>query len=203
MRTIFILSLIFINLLAQNIVVEGEVKINGKKLNTHNKVNLGDFIETGKDSKVMFNVGKDAFLVKANSKFNIQKTKSGVKTLNVITGGVLGVFKKGSKYSIQTNNMTAGIRGTGIYIESVDNKSYFCTCYGETHVTTKKAQTTLKATHHNMIWIKPDGTIKPTKDMRNHTDNELREIEKLVGRIPEFDKTVNKHDALLRGESGY
>jgi len=174
--------------------ITGDVKINGKKATPNMKVNLGDFIETGKKSKVMFKINKDAFLAKENTKMRIKKNKKGIKTLNVITGGVLGVFKKGSKYDIKSNNMTAGVRGTGIYVESVDKKSYFCTCYGTTDVKSSKAHQELHATHHNMIWIKPDGTIKPAKEMRGHNDDELRELEKMVGRVPDFDQPRPTHN---------
>jgi hypothetical protein len=84
--------------------------------------------------------------------------------------------------------MTAGIRGTGVYIERVEGKSYFCTCYGKTDVHSHKEHKLMEATHHNMIWVKDDGTIKKAKEMKNHTDDELRELEKMVGRVPLFDK---------------
>jgi len=202
MRLLIVLVIIFNTLLASDMVIKGDVEINGKKATANMKVKLGDFIQTGKKSKVMFTIGKDAFLVKSNSKFRIKQEKKGIRTLNVITGGVLGVFKKGSQYDIKSNNMVAGIRGTGIYIESVDKKSYFCTCYGKTHVYTNKEQVTLTATHHNMVWIKPDGSIKATKEMRNHTDDELREIEKMVGRIPQFDQEIDLN-SVLSGNGGY
>jgi hypothetical protein len=39
-----------------------------------------------------------------------------------------------------------------------------------------------------MAWVLADGTIKPAKKLRDHNDDELRELESMVGRIPPFDK---------------
>lgn len=203
MRLILTLMIITSTLFASDTVVEGKVTINGKKATAAMKVNLNDFIETGKASKVMFRINDDAFLAKEKTKMSIKEGKNGIKTLNVITGGVLGVFKKGSKYDLKTNNMTAGVRGTGIYLEKVDKKSYFCTCYGSTQVHSNKAHQKLHATHHNMVWIKPDGTIKPAKEMRDHSDDELRALEKMVGRVPDFDKPKKSHEDILKDDSGY
>lgn len=180
-----LISTTFLN--AANIKVQGDVFINGKKANESMKVNLGDYIKTSKNSKIVFNIGQDAFMAKGKSEFSIDKS-DGIKKINVVTGGLLGVFKKGSKYKLSTENMTAGIRGTGVYLESLEHKSYFCTCYGETKVGVGDKNFKLQATHHHMIWVKEDGTVKDAKKMRHHTDDELRELEALVGRVPAFDK---------------
>lgn len=166
---------------------KGQVLINDKMVDSNTVVNLGDFIETNKNSTVRFNIGKDAFMAKENTKFQVIK-KDGEKVLNVISGGVLAVFGNEDKHSVKTENMTAGIRGTGVYLEHKDGKSYFCTCYGHTHLDTKVSSKELKATHHNMVWVKEDGNIKPAEKMLNHSDDELRTLEAMVGRVPEFDK---------------
>ncbi|MGB7401847.1 MAG: hypothetical protein WA916_04670 [Arcobacter sp.] len=179
--------LFVLNVFADSVISKGEVYINGQKATKTSVVKLGDFIKTGKNSKVKFNIGKDAFLANADTKFSIEE-KGGLKTLNVVTGGVLAVFGKGgSKHEVKTENMTAGIRGTGVYVEHIDGKSYFCTCYGETQLNTAKAHKSYEAKHHNMAWVLADGTIKPAKKLRDHNDDELRELEAMVGRIPPFD----------------
>lgn len=187
----FLIGLCFLfvlNLFADSLQSSGEVYINGKKATKSSIVKLGDFIKTGKNSKVKFNIGKDAFLANANTKFSIEE-KGGLKTLNVVTGGVLAVFGKGGdKHEVKTENMTAGIRGTGVYVEHMDGKSYFCTCYGETELKTAKAHKFYEASHHNMEWVLSDGTVKPAKTLKDHNDDELRELESMVGRIPPFDK---------------
>lgn len=184
---LFIISISVV--LAGDLKVQGNVFINGKKANSNMKVNLGDFIKTAKNSKVVFKIGEDAFMAKENTEFSIEKN-NGIRKLNIVSGGVLGVFKKGDRTDLVTENMTAGIRGTGVYLESINHKSYFCTCYGKTDVeiTKTKQHKTLQATHHSPIWVEEDGTLKVSKEMRHHTDDELRELESLVGRIPPFDK---------------
>lgn len=188
MKKIMILITLFaISSYAQTIVTSGSVLVNGKQVNKQTVIKIGDFIETQKNGKIKFNIGKDAFSAKQNSKFNF-KIKNDKKILNVVAGGVLSVFKKGEgKHEVQTSNMTAGIRGTAVYLEIKDDKEYFCTCYGETQMKTKHEEHNFKATHHNMVWIN-DGKIKPAKKKVGHTDDDLRELEAFVGRIPEFDQ---------------
>lgn len=194
MRKMFIITVIislFTSLFAsQKINTEGEVLVNGAKLTKSTVIKIGDFIETKKNSKIKFNIGPNAFLAKGKSKFKLENN-SGVKTLNVLAGGVLAVFKKGGgKHAVKTPNMTAGIRGTGVFLEydEENKKAYFCTCYGETHLHTHKEELRLSADHHNMLWVKEDGSTKSEASMRGHKDDDLRELEAFVGRIPEFDQ---------------
>ena len=187
-KIIICLSTIFLfTAFADSVVSSGEVYINGKKATKNSVVKLGDFIKTGKNSKVRFNIGKDAFLAKGNTKFSINE-KGGLKSLNVVTGGVLAVFEKGGNHEVKTENMTAGIRGTGVYLEQNEGKAYFCTCYGKTELDTHKEHQTYEAHHHNMVWVKDNGEISHASEQKNHTDEELRELEAMVGRVPEFDK---------------
>jgi len=187
MKVILIILISIYTLVAQNIKIEGEVYINGKKATPNMKVSLNDFIITKKNSKLTFTIGKDAFMAKENTTL-LFNNRNNHKTLDVIKGGVLAVFKTGNDFSLRTQNITAGIRGTGVYLESDENRSYYCTCYGDVHIKSKTNQQNLKANHHNMVWVKEDGSINKAKKMRNHNDDELRELESLVGRIPTFDK---------------
>ncbi|NVJ54279.1 MAG: hypothetical protein HWD90_11315 [Campylobacteraceae bacterium] len=181
-------SLFILNVFADSLISSGDVYINGKKATKNSVVKLGDFVKTGKKSKVKFNIGKDAFLANSDTKFSIEE-KGGLKTLNVLTGGVLAVFgESNDKHEVKTENMTAGIRGTGVYVQHKEGKSYFCTCYGETELKTAKGHKFYEAAHHEMDWVLADGTVKPAKKLKGHNDDELRELEAMVGRIPPFDK---------------
>ena len=180
-------SIFLFTVVADTLETSGEVYINGKVATKNTVVKLGDFIKTGKNSKVKFNIGKDAFLAKDNASFSISE-KAGLKSLNVVTGGVLAVFEKGGNHEVKTENMTAGIRGPGVSLEQKEGKAYFCTCYGQTHLHTHKEDTLYSATHHNMVWVKDDGSVKPASTKEGHSDDELRELEAMVGRVPEFDK---------------
>ncbi|MFT5836379.1 MAG: hypothetical protein ACI9RG_001285 [Sulfurimonas sp.] len=179
--------LIFLSLVSMlssgEIVSSGEVFVNGKVLNKTTKIKHGDTIETKSNSSIRFNVANEAFSAKSNTKFKLEKLGN-KKILNVFNGGVMAVFGKGN-HGVVTPNMTAGIRGTGTYTLVKDGKTYFCTCYGHTEVGAHGETKNLKATHHNMVWITKD-KIKNTKSMENHSDDELRILEKMVGRTVPF-----------------
>lgn len=179
---IFVISMVQAN----EIKIKGTVLINGKKATKNMKVSLNDFITTKKNSKIVFKIGKNAFAAGANTKLKFSN-KHGSKSLDVLKGEVIAVFKKGTKYKINAQNLTAGIRGTGVYIKKLKDKTYFCTCYGEVKVKTKKDKKTLKATHHNPVFALNDGSLKPAT-MLYHSDDQLREAEAMVGRVPSFDK---------------
>jgi len=181
-----ILFILYLAVLSQAQIIEssGDVLVNGMLLKKSKEIKQGDVVETKSKSRVRFNIGKDAFSARANTKFKLDKVGK-TRVLNVVNGGVMAVFGKG-KHAIATPNMTAGIRGTGTFTLVRDNKTYFCTCYGHTVIDAHGEQKELKATYHNMVWVTPT-KIKPTMDMENHTDMELRKLEAMVGRKVPFD----------------
>ena len=179
MKKILLLVCLAVVSYSQEIISSGEVLVNGQGITKGQVIKQGDTVETKSKSTVRFNIGKDAFSAQANTKFQLQKLGT-KRILNVVNGGVIAVFG-GGNHGISTPNMTAGIRGTGTYTLVRDSKTYFCTCYGETEVGANGHTKDLKATHHNMVWI-TDTKIKPTMDMEEHTDAELRELEAMVGR---------------------
>jgi len=175
--------------MAENIEVltQGKILVNGKTLDSKNSIKYGDSIETKKGASFRFKVGKEAFSVSEKSKFSLKKEKK-TNVFELVSGSVMGVFSKG-KHELKTPNMTAGIRGTGVYAKVKEGKTYFCTCYGSAGIEVKYATDSevLSASHHNMVWV-TDDLIKHTAAMEFHTDDELRGLEKMVGRIPTFDK---------------
>jgi len=189
-KVIYLLStlILFTSLHAEDKVISsGEVLINSKPITNKMVINLDDVIETKKGANIRFNIGADAFMAKENSRFSVKKSGS-AKTLDVISGGVLAVFK-GKNHKVKTPNLTAGMRGTAIYTLVEDDKSYFCDCYGEVDVNhmDRHKKRVLKATHHNPIWI-TKSDIKSANEMIGHTDKELRLLEAMVGRVPDFDR---------------
>lgn len=172
------------------IYAESEVLINSKVVKSP-KVKVGDTIETKKEA-FKFNINKDAFLVRPNSKVVFDGNSGTVKTLKVITGGILAVFGKGAK-TIETKTMTAGIRGTGVYLEATENSTYFCDCYGIVDLRAndekyKHLHTTLDTKHHGAkeFFIKDGKFFMEDAGMINHTDKELIELEAMVGRKVPF-----------------
>ena len=57
----------------------------------------------------------------------------------MLTGGLLAVWK--GNRQIETSVATAGIRGTGCYIEVEKRRTYFCLCYGAVVLQPKNGQT--------------------------------------------------------------
>ncbi|PHS59027.1 MAG: hypothetical protein COB17_00355 [Sulfurimonas sp.] len=182
----FFLMILCLFTLSQGQVIKksGTILVNGNVLKKDGVIKQGDTIEVKEKSVIRFNIGKDAFKARANTKFKLQ-TVGKTRVLNIINGSVMAVFGAG-KHAISTPNMTVGIRGTGTFTQVRDGKTYFCTCYGHTSVDALNKITELTATYHNMIWITKT-KVKQTMDMLGHRDMELRELEAMVGRKVPFD----------------
>ena len=120
--------------------------------------------------------------------------ESGIVTgLRLLAGKLLSVFPSGRPVQLRTKVASIGIRGTGVYLESDPEQTYFCTCYGVADVSAvndPQSKETVAATHHDRpLYIL--GNEQPGKNIRNapfinHTDQELMLIETLVGREPPF-----------------
>jgi hypothetical protein len=170
--------------------LEGKVRVNGKPATRTTRVRPGDVIETGPNSKLVFVVGQDAFLLREQSRLNLDKSKAGkeavIAGLRLVTGALLAVFGPGQR-RIETTTATAGIRGTGVYLEASAEETYFCTCYGEVELRDKarKERKLVLSGYHtpNMIYgsAASGKTVAPA-DVKDHTDDELIMLEALVGR---------------------
>jgi len=103
----------------------------------------------------------------------------------VLTGGLLAVFGKGNR-QIETSVATAGIRGTGCYIQAEERRNYFCLCYGAVVLRPKNGQTMrYKTTHHERpLWVE-NGATSPALVV-NHTDAEIIMLEEFAGRSSPF-----------------
>ena len=80
----------------------------------------------------MFVDAKDAFLLRSDTTIKIQhhRNKKRIIGFEVIKGSVLSVFSK-QKRKIRTPSTLIVIRGTGVYLEVGDEKSYICNGYGK------------------------------------------------------------------------
>lgn len=190
MKALFIFLLLVIVTQGQEIVSSGEILVNGKPLVKSTVIKQGDTIETKANASIRFNISKDAFHARSNSKFTLENIGK-KRVLNVINGGVMAVFG-GGNHGVSTPNMTAGIRGTGIFTLVKDGKTYFCTCHGETVVESNGERVVLKADHHKMVWVTPTA-IKHVMEMQGHEDHQIVALEAMVGRtLPAiFHKDVN------------
>jgi hypothetical protein len=174
--------------------VRGDVRINGTPAKEGMDVKAGDVIVTGAGSETVFVTGKDAFLIRANSRVEVQGAL-GVLVLTglrVVTGAVLSVFTPGQPKVLRTATATIGIRGTALYLEAEESRTYVCTCYGEADIQSvvdPSARETVRTTHHEQPrYVMGSGAPKMLMGapVVNHTDVELAMLEGLVGRWPPF-----------------
>lgn len=174
--------------------VKGDARVNGKPALQGMEVRPGDVITTGPGAELVFVVGRDAYLARANTRieFSGDAARLVIQGLRVVTGALLSVFQPGQAKRIQTATATIGIRGTGVYIEIEGIRTYVCTCYGEAElvpVDDPKAAETVRTTHHDQPrYIYPRGMPRMIEQapVVNHTDAELIMLEGLVGRVVPF-----------------
>lgn len=170
----------------------GQVDVNGKQANMDTKIEANDIVTTGRRSHVIFAVGKDAFVLRSNSRLELSGGGLVINALRLVSGKLLSVFGK-SQHKMYTPNATIGIRGTGIYVESDPEQSYVCTCYGVVDLfadNDKQSRETITSQHHDapryiLSNEQPGRNIRDAPFI-NHTDLELQVIEELVGRTPPF-----------------
>ncbi|PWT71367.1 MAG: hypothetical protein C5B46_08265 [Proteobacteria bacterium] len=183
--------------------LSGGVKVNGKPAKRSTHIRPGDVVETAAGAKVSFVIGDDAFLLREQSKIALERppvAKSSVITgLRVLTGGLLAVFGKGSK-RVETPTATAGIRGTGIYVEAGTTESYLCTCYGEVDLRQRggEGHKLIVSGYHTATTVyatSVEGRTMVPAELKHHTDQELIALERLVGRT----SPLLKHNQRLEG----
>ncbi|MEM7207057.1 MAG: hypothetical protein AAF434_04460 [Pseudomonadota bacterium] len=181
--------------------VEGRALVNGVQATLDTKIPPNASLETGPDGRLIFAVGKDAFILRGDSKLKLSGNNTIVDTLNLISGRLLSVFGK-TTHTVQTTIATIGIRGTGVYVESDPEKSYVCTCYGITDIgsnTDPESKVTVAAQHHDapkyVLAKGATGKRVVPGPFINHTDLELALIEELVGRTPPFAFSTDEYSA--------
>lgn len=174
--------------------VRGDVRVNGVPAKEGMDVKAGDVVSTGAASEVVFVTSRDAFLIRANSRVEAQGTVGALvlSGLRIVTGAVLSVFSPGEAKTVRTGTATIGIRGTALYVEAEEARTYVCACYGEAEIasaTDPAARETVSTRHHEQPRYVM-GTGAPRMLMGapvvNHTDAELSMLEALVGRRPPF-----------------
>ena len=175
--------------------LRGEVTVNSKPAREGQFIGPGDTVVTGRDSEAIYVIGQDAFLQRESSTINFG-ADAAQNLMRVVTGKILSVFGKGAR-AIQVSTATIGIRGTGCYIEDegagASARTYFCLCYGSVELTpsaSPQERQSYSTTHHDKpMYIHNDLTmakIMVPAGVVNHSDDELKLLESLVGRWPPF-----------------
>ena len=169
-------------------LLEGMVFVNGIKATIDTPISAKDRIKTGRNGRIVFSVGHDAFILRNNSELDLSNDGLLIGGLRLLTGKMLAVFGK-SKHQINTSTATIGIRGTGVYAEATPDLTYFCTCYGATEITSvanpNNVANVVSQHHDAPKYISQTGEIIAAPFI-NHTDEELALIESLVGRNTPF-----------------
>ena len=179
--------------------LRGTAKVNDVDADLQTQIRSGDTIETGKDSELVFVVGGNSMILRSNSRLILSAPPARsaasaliITGLRLLTGKVLSVSRN-QPMRVETTVATIGIRGTGFYVESDPEQTYFCTCYGTTEVASNtdpdSRETILAKQHDQPVYIVADGgpgrNIRPAPII-NHTNAELELVETLVGRKPPF-----------------
>ncbi|HTG02404.1 MAG TPA: hypothetical protein VK654_17615 [Nitrospirota bacterium] len=181
--------------------MQGTVMINGVQAQIGTPVAAGDVITTGSASHAVVIVDQDVYLIRENSRIELVRDKGEqasaservVRSLKVTAGRILSVFGPGAK-RIETVSAVAGVRGTGVYVEIMDDITYLCLCYGKADIDPKAYpanRVSLETTHHESpFYILPAGMKRGIlrAPVINHTDEEVIMLESLVGRVPPFGK---------------
>lgn len=169
--------------------LRGPVTVNEAPATLDTTIRAGDVVATGPGASAVFVVGRDAFMLRENTRLQLSGESFTVQTLRLVSGALLTAFGK-SRHTLQTHTATIGIRGTGIYAVAEPDRSYLCTCYGvvDIAVAGSDESETVESTHHDAPrYIAASGPkrIAPAPFI-DHTDDELMLIETLVGRKPPF-----------------
>ena len=175
----------------------GEVTVNGSAATEGMPVRAGDTVVTGPGGDVVFVVGRDAFMIRPDSRVELMRRgNSPVLTgLRILSGKILSVFSPGRKRVIHAETATIGIRGTAVYVEVEPDRAYVCTCYGTVDIASRddpSARETVRTKHHDQPrYVMASGAPQMIMEapVVNHTDAELILLEGLVGRKPPFGTT--------------
>jgi hypothetical protein len=176
--------------------IEGQVLVDGQPATPDTQIAANSTVETGKNGEVIFVVGESAYLQRSDSRVILEakEADSAVVTgLRMLTGKILSVFPSGKPVRMTTKNASIGIRGTGVYMESDLEQTYFCTCYGTADIASADDPTSremvVSRQHDRPLYIltgQQAGQNLRAAPFINHTDQELMLIEALVGRTPPF-----------------
>lgn len=173
--------------------LRGLVTINGVRATADAVIVPGDVVMTGSDGYFVFVIGESAFMLRSRSELVVEKPAAEAYgavygLLRLVSGALGATFRRGTPARLQAANATIGIRGTGVYIETRGNGTYFCTCWGKTEIFVTAAPSEkewVEAEHHSprLISMKKEetGYFMPAP-FETHSDDEMDILEKCVGR---------------------
>lgn len=173
--------------------LSGRVFVNRRYAAEGTPVGSGDIVTVAYGGSASFTIGDDAYLLRGGTSLKIEgENHAMVSILRLFTGALLGVFGDGEKL-IATRAATIGIRGTGIFLDTAPDRTYFCTCYGQTELNVSGLERrVIRTDYHKASMIEtPRHGRNEIHDMAGfeyHSDDELRAAEALQGRKVPFDQ---------------
>lgn len=174
--------------------LRGDVRVNGQRIDRDAVIRAGDHVATTSSGYVVFAIGQDAFMLRERSEIRLEAAPGQaalVQGLRLLTGALGAVFgkRRGLGARIVAPNVTAGIRGTGCYLETRGDGTYFCTCYGTIELAAtanerdRETATTTRHDNPRLILNEPrDGQRFVAAPFETHTDAEMDMLEKCVDR---------------------
>lgn len=174
--------------------LRGDVRVNGQRIDNQARIKAGDHIVTTATGYVVFAIGQDAFMLRERSELRLEPNAGNpllIEGLRLLTGALGAVFGKraigGARIVAPT--VTAGIRGTGVYLETRGEGTYFCTCYGTVSLAAnanERDRETVTTTRHNnprlILNMPREGQLFAPAAFETHTDAEMDMLEKCVNR---------------------
>ena len=169
------------------VALRGDVLRNGARTHLQDTFAAGDRLETGPGSRVVLTVGDSAFLVRENTHLALEgESPAAVRVLRLLHGAVASVWSRGTDRRVVTPTLTAGIRGTGVYVEVLadqDFRSYFCNCYGTVDIAAGADRTVSESVYHQSFWAEASPrngrSLFPARAI-NHSDEEMEMLAALV-----------------------
>lgn len=179
--------------------LEGDVTVNGKAVDTGDRLAGASLIRTGKASEIevvfadqnVFRLGPSSVL-----KVDFQNER---KTVVLDKGLFTAVLRKLAKvagdpsFVLKTPTVVAGVRGTSFHVTTDGNTTYFCTCNGSVALTPDGSNQLLDLTnaHHGsrIFTREANGSISVVPGgLQDHTDATVESLAKLIGATLDWSK---------------
>ena len=172
--------------------LSGEVFLNGFPMTSSSDLRVGHTITTGRDGRIWFTLGGDAYFLRPDSELRLQTREPPdtlVDLLRLVTGALGATFSRGARRQVIARTATIGIRGTGIYVEATADETYACTCFGSTELSSSATGQMMESipisTDRHVARRITRGAVVPAAFER-HTSEEIARLEQLVGRPNPF-----------------
>lgn len=161
----------------------GSATVGGQTLKIGDTVPWGTAVEVSKDGLLEIASGNQV-AVRAWGPSRFTMTRQGSEAwVRIAAGRLIAAFMPGSKGGLNLPTSVAGVRGTVVYGEIVNEKDdYICVCEGTVALGhAKGASEAVSATHHDHPKLTTESGFKEA-GMLNHVDDDVAAVKKLIGR---------------------